>query len=100
PCRIAILSFPTRRSSDLVYTPIGKYGTTVANYAVIAGVASDPGEIYISSTGTSGVYPGDGAPNDSVSINVATYAPETNGVIIGLDRKSTRLNSSHVKISY
>lgn len=67
-----------------VNTPIGRYCTTVANYCVIGGIPSDEGTIYISATGTSGTWPGDTAPNDAVSINVSTYAPEAGAKIIAL----------------
>ena len=65
-------------------TPIGKYVTTSANYTVIAGISSSPDVIYISNSGTSGTWPSDPAPNDSISLNVAAYAPQTGGTIRGL----------------
>jgi hypothetical protein len=68
-----------------VNTPIGKYCTTVANYTVIAGIASTPGEIYVSAVGTSGVFPGDTAPNDSISFDASTYAPAAGSAIIGVN---------------
>lgn len=67
-----------------VNTPITKYVTTVSNYMVMAGRASTPSEIYVSSQGTSGVWPGDPAPNDSVSLNLGAWVPENSGAIIGL----------------
>lgn len=67
-----------------VNTPIAKYCTTAGNYVVFAGVAASPDVIYISSQGTSGTWPGDPAPNDSLSINIAAYAPQQGGNIRGL----------------
>lgn len=67
-----------------INVPIGKFCTTVNNYVVIAGVAATPDEIYISAAGTSGTWPGDPAPNDAVSINIAAYAPQTGGDLRGL----------------
>lgn len=67
-----------------VNTPVGRYCTTVNNYVVIAGVVSDKSSIYISAKGASGTWPGDTAPNDAVSINVATYAPQSDSDILGI----------------
>lgn len=67
-----------------VFTPIGRFGTTVGNYAVVAGVPATPDELYISSAGTSGTWPGDTDPNDSLSINIASYAAELGGDLRGL----------------
>lgn len=67
-----------------VYTPIGKYCTTVGDYVVIAGIDSAKDEIYVSAKGASGTWPGDADPNDAVSFNVATYAPQVNSNIRGL----------------
>lgn len=59
-----------------VNVPIGKYGCVVSNYHCVAGIPAAPTEIYISSAGTDGTFPGDPAPNDSISIDVGAYAPE------------------------
>ncbi len=67
-----------------INVPTGKYGTTVGNYAVVAGIASATGDIYISNTGTSGVWVGDPDPNDGISMALGAYAPQTTGDIIGL----------------
>lgn len=67
-----------------INTPTGKYGTTVGNYAVIAGIASATGDVYISNAGTSGVWVGDADPNDGISMALGAYAPQTTGDIIGL----------------
>jgi len=67
-----------------VNVPIAKYVTTVGNYCVMAGVAATPDVIYISSAGTSGTWPGDPAPNDALSINIASYTAQQGGDIRGL----------------
>lgn len=67
-----------------VNTPIGKFCTTVGNYTVIAGIPASPDDIYISSAGTSGTWPGDPLPNDSLSINIASYTPSQGGDIRGI----------------
>lgn len=56
--------------------PIGKFGCVVSNYHCVAGIAVLPTSVYISAIGTSGTFPGDPAPNDSISIDVGAYAPE------------------------
>jgi hypothetical protein len=73
-------------SGSNVNVPIGKYGCVVSNYHCVAYVLINPsnGEsiptgpttIYISSTGTAGTFPGDPAPNDSISIDVGAFAPQ------------------------
>ena len=80
--------------------PIGKYGCVAANYHCIAHIIETalvppetgtiqitkrkPTEIYISSKGTSGVFPGDPDPNDAISIDVGAYAPEGAASIRGI----------------
>lgn len=65
-------------------TPIGKYGCIAANYHCVAGIAGSPTEIVISSAGAPGTFPGDPPPNDSISIDVAAYAPEGAAEIRGI----------------
>jgi len=67
-----------------VNTPIAKYVTTVSNYTVMAGVAASPTTLYISSTGTSGTWPGDPAPNDAVSFDVGAYTGQSSSEIYGI----------------
>lgn len=67
-----------------INVPIGKYGCVVSNYHCVAGIAAAPTTIYISSKGTAGVFPGDPAPNDALSIDVGAYAPEGAPEIIGI----------------
>ena len=81
-------------SGSNINTPIGKYCTTVANYAVIAGIPSSPGEVYVSAVGASGVWPGDTAPNDSISFDASTYAPAAGAEIIGINNFRNNLLAS------
>lgn len=71
-------------SGSNVNVPIGRYGAVVANYHCIAGLPNFPTTIYISSSGTSGVFPGDPAPNDSISIDVGARIPDGGAEITGL----------------
>lgn len=71
-------------SGSNINTPIGKYVTTVGNYVCIGNITTGAGEVYISSSGTSGVWPGDSAPNDSTSLVVDSYAAITGGDIIAI----------------
>ena len=72
-------------SGSRVNVPIGKYGCVVSNYHCVAGIDINPSTgdplgsptvIYISSVGTSGTFPGDLAPNDSITIDVGAFAPQ------------------------
>jgi hypothetical protein len=67
-----------------VNTPIGFYMTTVSNYVVMAGISGEEDTIYISSSGTSGVWPGDATPNDSLSFNVAAYSSNASSAITAI----------------
>lgn len=70
-------------TSSNVNTPITKYCATVANYTVLAGITNDT-TIYISSTGTSGTWPGDPAPNDATSFDVGAYTGQSSSDIHAL----------------
>src|SRR5699024_12013838 len=75
-------SFPTRRSSDLPTTH-------PASWRCSRRVAGDgPGLLHDGSTSASGPLPAGGS------------GPDVRLDGVGTDRKSTRLNSSHVSISY
>jgi hypothetical protein len=81
-------------------TPVGKYGCVASNYHCVANIVytelvppvtgvltvvkRKKTEIYISSKGTSGVFPGDADPNDSCTIDVGAYAPEGAAEIRGI----------------
>lgn len=68
-----------------VNTPIAKFVTTVGSFTVKAGVTSQPSTvIYISSQGTSGVWPGDAAPNNAISFDVGAYTGQGGSEVIGL----------------
>ena len=71
-------------SGSNVNTPITRYVTTVANYLVMAYTASNKTLIYISSTGTSGTWPGDSAPNDATSFDVGAYTGDSSSEINGM----------------
>src|SRR5699024_12671742 len=79
-----LLSFPTRRSSDL----------SMFDEGVVAAV---PVDIDIdTSPGTPGAY-----EIESIRVGrITQWYPEHVRVMVYKDRKSTRLNSSHVSISY
>lgn len=82
-------TFAVRYLQDLgtgsnVNVPIGRYGCVAANYHCVSGIPNSPTEIIISSKGSSGVFPGDPAPNDSISIDVGAYAPEGAASIRGI----------------
>src|SRR5690606_40937334 len=96
---LALHSFPTRRSSDLLYFD-GHSGELLGDFVPWQGTAADifvqaqfpvhsgrilglPGRILISIMGV-----------------VVAMLSITGIIIWRRDRKSTRLNSSHVKISY
>lgn len=74
-----------------VNVPIGKFGCTVSNYHCIAGIPATPTTIYVSSIGTAGTFPGDPAPNDSISIDVGAYAPDGASEIRGIAGFRTKL---------
>jgi len=64
-----------------VFVPIARYCATVNNYIVLAGVPGYEAEIFISATGSSGTWPGDLPPNDSISFNVGAYAGQASSQI-------------------
>ena len=64
-----------------VHTPISNFVTTVSNYVVMAGIAAAKTTVYISSTGTSGTWPGDTAPNDGISFDVGAYTGKSSSEI-------------------
>src|SRR5690606_41868766 len=91
-------SFPTRRSSDLIFkgakiTPIVKHFKV---FSEVNDVAKEHGAdlIIMGSQGTSGFS------EIFVGSNTEKVVRYSDVPVLVLDRKSTRLNSSHVKISY
>src|SRR5690606_40662259 len=93
--RLPLPSFPTRRSSDLS-TPDGTpvSGTGPAVSLTVIGVCGTPATFTITNTGTAMTQPHGYYILSGLNQTVLA----TGG--FQLDRKSTRLNSSHVKISY
>src|SRR5690606_41180437 len=95
---LVLASFPTRRSSDLRSACGAVAGRPVLAHQLEGLVAEriDPGA--------------DGEPVGEVNVQAFDprghaargdlVAERLDGVTLGQDRKSTRLNSSHVKISY
>src|SRR5690606_41537411 len=88
-------SFPTRRSSDLRMLMIGagqltEYLATMALFSGFSVTVCDPREEYRGAWQVPGVTLTSEMPDDVVRGFRADRR----------DRKSTRLNSSHVKISY
>src|SRR5690606_41238411 len=84
-----LLSFPTRRSSDL---------ERVAPRPDGSGLALGMARAY-----TGGFRSGLGHYDEAIALltsGTELLREHVNGRVLGLDRKSTRLNSSHVKISY
>src|SRR5207302_11096875 len=86
-------SFPTRRSSDLIHRP-GE--TTVAAPALQGHALEAAQDLHEPVRGGVVVDDDDfgvAASNSAIALEIANQRE-------GVDRKSTRLNSSHVKISY
>src|SRR5690606_41642447 len=82
-------SFPTRRSSDLYRLAAGAH----------KGQLRRSGEPYITHPlAVAGIVARYGM--DDVTIAAALLHDAVEDTVLTLDRKSTRLNSSHVKISY
>src|SRR5690606_40933378 len=88
-------SFPTRRSSDLGSEPADRFLEQIDALVGFGGrhLQGRPEEdqVPVDAVGLTGVGPKD----DSVILSVLDQLGRE-----FLDRKSTRLNSSHVKISY
>src|SRR5690606_41865806 len=89
---LPLQSFPTRRSSDLVTVAHGLAAvfTTPDVWWGIAVVLTALTAISIGGPWLDGI----------VRSRPSAAGPPARVVLIALDRKSTRLNSSHVKISY
>src|SRR5207249_10068214 len=92
----ALHSFPTRRSSDLVSN------VDFPDAGMLEGVSFDGGKTWTTKLIGSGDNLGDACCDPSLSFDqygnlFLTYLFNVENT---LDRKSTRLNSSHVSISY
>src|SRR5690606_41442539 len=93
----SLTAFPTRRSSDLelvrgLRAPVVQ-GELLSSEAYAQALRGSGLEMTVGSSGTVTVRQAPAAAGDAVlpAVSVTTQAE---------DRKSTRLNSSHVKISY
>lgn len=78
--QVTYLNDPATGSN--VNTPIAKHCTTVGDFCVFA-LEDDP-ELFISSSGTAKVWPGDGAPNNSTRFNLGSYVSSQSKKIIGI----------------
>src|SRR5207244_12071036 len=86
-----VLSFPTRRSSDL-FIGLGIMGAPMAGHLI-----KGAHEVFLN---TRRKVPGDLVAAGGVACASAAEVARRADVIITIDRKSTRLNSSHQIISY
>src|SRR5690606_42008391 len=89
-----LLSFPTRRSSDLLahtsmFTSVVNNGSSVTVIVLIVSQPVVDATVSVIVPGASKVCPSNVYGNSLAHTSMFTS-----------DRKSTRLNSSHVKISY
>src|SRR5690606_41277621 len=91
-------SFPTRRSSDLFLTQTGQMCTDWRQEFILL---SDVLGVSMLVDAINHRRPSGATENTVLGPFYVSDAPRyENGANICLDRKSTRLNSSHVKISY
>src|SRR5690606_41525701 len=90
PDFVALHSFPTRRSSDLSLPSVGK--SILRNIPVAVIRPNGFGPSYSISPATTVLWPRGLIPGWNIAIGYRHC--------FVADRKSTRLNSSHVKISY
>ena len=67
-----------------INTPIGKYCASHGQYFIIAGDSANRSTIYVASKGTSGTFPGDPAPNDSIAIDLGPRVSIGSSTITGL----------------
>jgi hypothetical protein len=74
-----------------INTPVAKYVVAHSNYVVFANSDEHPGRLYISSTGTSGTFPGDPAPNDAITFDLDKYVLDSAPEIVGLASYANKL---------
>src|SRR5690606_40394490 len=87
-------SFPTRRPSDLPYNINATHASTAYNHVCCIHSTDPPSSVVLL-----GVFQCRGLPMPASSDFLRPASVEVS-FLRSLDRKSTRLNSSHVKISY
>src|SRR5207253_10914745 len=100
PSRLAhrrLPSFPTRRSSDLRDGRIASVGPVDATLSAAREVEFDSDVVVLPGIVDSHVHVCEPGNADWEGFATATKAAAAGGIT---DRKSTRLNSSHVAISY
>src|SRR5699024_12220991 len=91
------LSFPTRRSSDLTFVASSDFQMP-SSYVIAAWKKSGPPDAYNIEPIIVSKYPESGYVNREIPSSAA-LSPSSH-ISSHVDRKSTRLNSSHVSISY
>jgi hypothetical protein len=67
-----------------VNTPVGLFVIAHNQYTVIAGSPAQPSFIFVSCKGTSGTYVGDGAPNDSIAIDLGQRVSLGSSAVTGM----------------
>src|SRR5690606_40515292 len=97
---LVLHSFPTRRSSDLpLYFNMEEFYKTAItqNHNVSYSSGNEKSNIYFSIGDLSqdGIVPS--TSYDKTSFKINANSKLGNNFTVGIDRKSTRLNSSHVK---
>src|SRR5690606_41155770 len=93
-------SFPTRRSSDLALVVLHHVGELVEVVALLLEVDAEVLEAIDVGVEAGVLGVGDEADAVDALEDQLTAGVEEDLTGDGVDRKSTRLNSSHVKISY
>src|SRR5690606_41555161 len=92
-------SFPTRRSSDLPFYGLSGHGDDFTSAREVMDTSEQFG-IFIKDPSIIQTCEFIDIHNNSLSLNAYAYDFLNHSVYSAIDRKSTRLNSSHVKISY
>jgi hypothetical protein len=67
-----------------INTPIGSLCCTHGEYMIMAGIPAAPTSIYVSAKDTSGTWPGDTAPNDSIALDLGPRVSLGSATITGL----------------